>query len=103
MKNPLHKLFPNFSRDMAIDLGTANSLVYLRGKGIITSEPSVVAINQKTGKILAVGFEAEKMVGRTPGFITAIYPLVGGVFLILKLRSKCCIILSARCIKEIFS
>ncbi|MFA5165928.1 MAG: rod shape-determining protein [Candidatus Paceibacterota bacterium] len=79
MKNPLHKLFPNFSRDMAIDLGTANSLVYLRGKGIITSEPSVVAINQKTGKILAVGFEAEKMVGRTPGFITAIYPLVGGV------------------------
>lgn len=79
MKNFLHSFFPKFSRDLAIDLGTANSLVYLKGRGIITSEPSVVAINQKTGRILAVGSEAEKMVGKTPGYITAVYPLVGGV------------------------
>lgn len=79
MKKFLHKLFPNFSRDMAIDLGTANSLVYLKGKGVIASEPSVVAMNQKTGRILAVGSEAEKMVGKTPGYISAVYPLVGGV------------------------
>ncbi|HNY97640.1 MAG TPA: rod shape-determining protein [Candidatus Pacearchaeota archaeon] len=79
IKDYFAKIFPNFSKDIAIDLGTANSLVYLKGKGIITSEPSVVAINQKTGKILAVGEEAEKMVGRTPGYIMATYPLVGGV------------------------
>jgi len=73
------KIFSNFSRDLAIDLGTANSLVYLKGKGIIFSEPSVVAVNQKTGKILAVGREAERMVGRTPSHIVADYPLVDGV------------------------
>jgi rod shape-determining protein MreB len=65
--------------DIAIDLGTANSAVYLRGKGIIIQEPSVVAINQKTGQILAVGKEAEKMVGKTPSHIVAIRPLRSGV------------------------
>lgn len=53
-------------RDMAIDLGTANTLVYVRGRGIVLNEPSVVAINQTTGGILAVGIEAKKMIGRTP-------------------------------------
>lgn len=54
-------------RDMAIDLGTANTLVYVRGRGIVLNEPSVVAVNQDTGAILAVGHEAKKMIGRTPG------------------------------------
>lgn len=65
--------------DIAIDLGTANSLVYVKGKGIVIQEPSVVAINQKTGKVLAIGQEAKKMVGRTPTHIVATRPLVKGV------------------------
>ncbi|MFA5248976.1 MAG: rod shape-determining protein [Candidatus Paceibacterota bacterium] len=68
-----------FFHDIAIDLGTANCLVYVKGRGIILSEPSVVAVNKKTGQVLAVGKEAEKMVGRTPGHIVASHPLVGGV------------------------
>lgn len=75
----IKKFFPNFSDDIAIDLGTANCLVYVKGRGIILSEPSVVALNKKTGQILAIGREAEKMVGRTPGHIVAIRPLVSGV------------------------
>jgi len=66
-------------RDMAVDLGTANTLVYVRGKGIVLNEPSVVAINTNTGGILAVGSEAKKMIGRTPGNIVAIRPLKDGV------------------------
>jgi rod shape-determining protein MreB len=66
-------------RDMAVDLGTANTLVYVRGRGIVLNEPSVVAINQNTGGILAVGLEAKKMIGRTPGNIVAIRPLKDGV------------------------
>ncbi|HUW16234.1 MAG TPA: rod shape-determining protein [Actinomycetes bacterium] len=66
-------------RDMAVDLGTANTLVYVRGRGIVLNEPSVVAINQKTGGILAVGVEAKRMIGRTPGNIVAIRPLKDGV------------------------
>lgn len=68
-----------FSQDMGIDLGTANTLVYVRGKGIVANEPSVVAINQRTKQILAIGNEARKMVGRTPSHIVAIRPLVDGV------------------------
>ncbi len=68
-----------FSHDIGIDLGTANTLVYVRGKGIIINEPSVVAINQRTKQILAIGDEARAMVGRTPGHIVAIRPLVDGV------------------------
>lgn len=67
------------AHDVGIDLGTANTLVYVRGKGIVINEPSVVAINQKTKQILAIGDEARKMVGRTPAHIVAIRPLVDGV------------------------
>jgi len=73
------KLLSFLSADMAIDLGTANSLVYVKDRGIIINEPSVVALNNKTGQILAVGDEAKKMVGRTPAYISAIRPLVNGV------------------------
>jgi rod shape-determining protein MreB len=66
-------------RDMAVDLGTANTLVYVRGRGIVLNEPSVVAINTNTGKIVAVGIEAKRMIGRTPGTIVAIRPLKDGV------------------------
>lgn len=66
-------------RDLAVDLGTANTLVYERGRGIVLNEPSVVAINQNTGGIVAVGAEAKRMVGRTPGNIVAIRPLKDGV------------------------
>ncbi|GAA3420443.1 hypothetical protein GCM10018952_63620 [Streptosporangium vulgare] len=66
-------------RDMAVDLGTANTLVYVRGRGIVLNEPSVVAINTATGKIVAVGIEAKRMIGRTPGNIVAIRPLKDGV------------------------
>lgn len=75
----LNKFFGMFSKDIGIDLGTANTLVYVRNEGIIINEPSIVALNQKTGQILAIGQEARKMVGRTPGFITVIRPLVAGV------------------------
>ncbi|MGB3922264.1 MAG: rod shape-determining protein [Minisyncoccia bacterium] len=68
-----------FSHDIGIDLGTANTLVYLRGRGIVINEPSVVAVNQKTGQVVAVGTEARAMLGRTPGHILAIKPLVDGV------------------------
>lgn len=68
-----------FSSDMAIDLGTASTLVYVQGKGIVLNEPSVVAIEKKSNTILAVGSEAKRMVGRTPGNITAIRPMKEGV------------------------
>lgn len=68
-----------FSRDIGIDLGTANTLVYLKGKGIVVTEPSVVAVNQKTGQVVAVGTTARDMLGRTPTHITAVRPLVEGV------------------------
>src|SRR3989339_1234205 len=79
IKKAIEKLLRNFSQDIAIDLRTANSLVYVRGKGIVMTEPSVVAVNQKTGQILAIGEEAKKMVGRTPSHIVATRPLVKGV------------------------
>ena len=75
----LNKLLSYISEDIAIDLGTANSLVYVRGRGIVITEPSVVAINKKTGQVLAIGREAKKMVGRTPAYIVASRPLVSGV------------------------
>ncbi|GAB6274070.1 MAG: rod shape-determining protein [Peptococcaceae bacterium] len=68
-----------FSKDMGIDLGTANSLVYVRGRGIVLREPSVVAIQQDTHRVLAVGLEAKQMIGRTPGNIVAIRPMKDGV------------------------
>ncbi len=66
-------------RDMAVDLGTANTLVYVRGRGIVLNEPSVVALNTNTGHIVAVGVEAKRMIGRTPGNIIAVRPLKDGV------------------------
>src|SRR5450432_4761001 len=66
-------------RDMAVDLGTANTLVYVRGRGIVLSEPSVVAVDSRTGEVHAVGIEAKRMLGRTPGTISAIRPLKDGV------------------------
>lgn len=77
--NIFRKAFAPFQKDIAIDLGTANTLVYVRGEGIVIREPSVVAINQKTGRVLAIGKEAKKMVGRTPAHIIATRPLVKGV------------------------
>ena len=75
----LSRVFRLGGRDMAVDLGTANTLVYVRGRGIVLSEPSVVAIDTKTGQVHAVGVEAKRMIGRTPGNITAIRPLKDGV------------------------
>jgi rod shape-determining protein MreB len=75
----LNKLFSFWSKDIGIDLGTANTLVYVAGKGITINEPSIVAVNQKTGKILAIGQQARTMVGRTPGYINVTRPLVNGV------------------------
>ena len=74
-----NKFFSRFSKDIGIDLGTANTLVYVRGRGIVINEPSVVAVNQKTGQIVAIGTEAKRMVGRTPAQIVATRPLVAGV------------------------
>jgi rod shape-determining protein MreB and related proteins len=72
-------IFGNLSKDIGIDLGTANTLVYVRGSGIVINEPSVVAVNKKTGQVLAIGKEAKRMVGKTPGHIIATRPLVDGV------------------------
>jgi len=74
-----NRLFKIFSRDIGIDLGTTNTLVYVRGRGIIINEPSIVAINKKTDQVLGVGEMAKKMIGRTPGHIIAIRPLIEGV------------------------
>ncbi|MBW2602445.1 MAG: rod shape-determining protein, partial [Deltaproteobacteria bacterium] len=78
----LNALLGKFSNDLAIDLGTANTLVYVKGKGIVLSEPSVVAVrtdNRSKNKVLAVGAEAKRMLGRTPGNIVAIRPMKDGV------------------------
>jgi len=72
-------LFGINGRDIAVDLGTANTLVYVRGRGIVLSEPSVVAVDQRSGEVHAVGAEAKRMLGRTPGTISAIRPLKDGV------------------------
>lgn len=74
-----NRLFGRFSKDMGIDLGTKNTLVYVKDKGIVINEPSVVAVNNKTDQILAVGEEARRMVGKTPSHIVAIRPLMNGV------------------------
>ena len=81
-------LFSVFSRDLAIDLGTANTLVAVRGKGIVVNEPSIVAINKNNGEVEAVGKEAKEMVGRTPGNIVAIRPMKDGVIADFKVTEK---------------
>src|SRR3989344_521834 len=75
----LNKIFGAFSKDIGIDLGTANTLVYVRGRGIVINEPSVVALNTKTGQLLAIGKEAKRMLGKTPSHISAVRPLIDGV------------------------
>jgi rod shape-determining protein MreB len=75
----LRSLFSLFSSDLAIDLGTANTCVYVRGKGIVVNEPSIIAINKVNGRVEAVGKEAKEMLGRTPGNIVAIKPMKDGV------------------------
>jgi rod shape-determining protein MreB len=77
--NPLHWLLGLFSLDIGIDLGTANTLVHVKGKGIVLNEPSWVAIDKKTKRVLAIGAEAKEMVGRTPANVSAIRPLRDGV------------------------
>jgi rod shape-determining protein MreB len=77
-----------FSSDLAIDLGTANTLVYAKGKGIVVNEPSIVAINKNTGEVEAVGKEAKEMLGRTPGNIVAIKPMKDGVIADFKVTEK---------------
>ena len=72
-------MFDKFFKDVGIDLGTANTLIYLRGRGLVINEPSVAAINNKTSQILAVGEDAKKMLGRTPSHISVVRPLVSGV------------------------
>jgi rod shape-determining protein MreB len=75
----LNRIFGLWSKDIGIDLGTANTLVFVRDKGIVINEPSIVAVNQKTGKILAIGSDARRMIGRTPPHIVVTRPLVNGV------------------------
>src|SRR3989344_949802 len=71
--------FARFGKDLAVDLGTANTLVYVRERGIVINEPSVVAINRKTGQLVAIGRDAKQMLGKTPGHILTIKPLRAGV------------------------
>jgi rod shape-determining protein MreB len=79
MPAPLSALLGFFAKDLGIDLGTANTLVYIRERGVLISEPSVVATDKRSGRVLAVGAEAKKMVGRTPANIVAVRPLKDGV------------------------
>lgn len=79
LKKLRNKFLKMTSNDIGIDLGTANTLVYVSGKGVVINEPSVVAVNQKTGRVVAVGAQAKAMLGRTPGHIIAVRPLVDGV------------------------
>jgi rod shape-determining protein MreB len=78
-KETKEKILNKLSNNVGIDLGTANTLVYVEGKGIVVSEPSVVAVNEKTGQVVAVGKAAKEMLGRTPAHIKAVRPLVDGV------------------------
>jgi rod shape-determining protein MreB and related proteins len=84
----VRSLFSLFSSDLAIDLGTANTLVYAKGKGIVVNEPSIVAINKTNGEVEAVGKEAKEMLGRTPGNIVAIRPMKDGVIADFKVTER---------------
>src|SRR3989344_8126584 len=72
-------IFGKFSHDLGVDLGTANTLIYVQGKGIVINEPSVVAINTRNDQILAIGDEAKKMIGKNPAHISVVRPLVDGI------------------------
>src|SRR5437763_15762959 len=84
----MRNLFNPFSSDLAIDLGTANTLVYAKGRGIVVSEPSIVAINKITNKVEAVGKEAKEMLGRPPANIIAIRPTIDGVIAACEVTEK---------------
>ena len=84
----MRSVFSLFSSDLAIDLGTANTLVFAHGKGIVVNEPSIVAINKSTGEVVAVGREAKEMLGRTPGNVVAIKPMKDGVIADFKVTEK---------------
>ena len=84
----LRSLFSLFSSDLAIDLGTANTLVFAKGKGIVVNEPSIVAINKNNGEVEAVGKEAKEILGRTPGNIVAIKPMKDGVIADFKVTER---------------
>ncbi|HEY8392134.1 MAG TPA: rod shape-determining protein [Capillibacterium sp.] len=84
----LNKLLGRFSRDMGIDLGTANTLVFVRNQGIVLQEPTVVAFDRETENLIAVGLEAKQMVGRTPGSIVAVRPLKDGVIADFEVTEK---------------
>ncbi len=84
----MRSVFSLFSSDLAIDLGTANTLVFSHGKGIVVNEPSIVAINKVTGEVVAVGREAKEMLGRTPGNVVAIKPMKDGVIADFKVTEK---------------
>src|SRR4030088_2954634 len=84
----LKSIFSLFSSDLAIDLGTANTLVYAKGRGIVVSEPSIVAINKVTNQVEAVGRDAKEMLGRTPGNIVAIRPMKDGVIANFEVAEK---------------
>ena len=88
MSSNVNSFFSLFSRDLAIDLGTANTLVYAKGKGIVVNEPSIVAINKTTNEVEAVGKEAKEMLGRTPGNIVAVRPMRDGVIADFKVTEK---------------
>ena len=90
MKNgySMRSVFSLFSSDLAIDLGTANTLVFAKGKGIVVNEPSIVAINKNNGEVVAVGKEAKEMLGRTPGNVVAIKPMKDGVIADFKVTEK---------------
>jgi actin-like ATPase involved in cell morphogenesis len=84
----MRSVFSLFSSDLAIDLGTANTLVFARGKGIVVNEPSIVAINKTNGEVVAVGREAKEMLGRTPGNVVAIKPMKDGVIADFKVTER---------------
>src|SRR6187551_3801627 len=84
------------ARDLAIDLGTANTLVYMKGRGIVLNEPSVIALNTQSGEVLATGREAWQMIGRTPGYIVAVRPLRGGAITDYDITEKMIRLLLAR-------
>src|SRR5690242_20947448 len=84
----MRSVFSLFSSDLAIDLGTANTLVFARSKGVVVNEPSIVAINKSNGEVVAVGREAKEMLGRTPGNVVAIKPMKDGVIADFKVTEK---------------
>ncbi len=88
LRASIDKVLGWFSNDIGIDLGTANTLVHVKGRGIVINEPSIVAINQKTGQVVAVGAQAKEMLGRTPAHITAVQPIVDGVISDFEITSE---------------